>query len=92
MRLLASLCPSLACLISWRRFTLLPAPSGIRCWPGRAQGLGRSAGATRFIRRLSATEVRSDWPSPEPGPRSPLLERGEGEEAARVTVRKRVSL
>lgn len=45
-----------------------------------------------FIPRLSAAEVRSDWPSREPGPRAPLLERGEGEEAARVTVRKRVSL
>lgn len=45
-----------------------------------------------FIRRLSAAEVRSDWRSPEPGPRAPLLERGEGEEAARVIVRKRVSL
>ena len=45
-----------------------------------------------FIPRLSAAEVRSDWLSPEPGPRPPLLERGEGEEAARVIVRKRVSL
>lgn len=45
-----------------------------------------------FILNLSAAEVHSDWPTREPGPRGPLLERGEGEEAARVTVRKRVSL
>lgn len=83
---------SVMSLLSRRRFPQFLAPSTIQSLPGHPQGPSARPQPQAFILNLSAAEVHSDWPTREPGPRGPLLERGEGEEAARVTVRKRVSL